>query len=135
MTLSKEDKFAKIEPKVSIIVPAYNAENYIEKCILSLTKQTLKEIEIIVVNDGSIDNTSSILSAIANKDSRIKIINQENKKQGAARNRGLEIAQGEYIIFVDSDDEIELNYCEELYNTAQKYNADIVTTNMLKHNK
>lgn len=122
-------------PKVSIIVPAYNVEKYIEKCLKSLLQQTLKEIEIIVINDGSTDNTSSIISTFANADSRIRVINQENQKQGAARNRGIEIAKGEHIGFVDSDDEVDSNYCEALLNTALKYDADIVTTNILKHKK
>lgn len=122
-------------PKISVIIPAYNSEEYIVKCLDSLIKQTLKDIEIIVVNDGSTDNTYSIISTLANCDFRIKIINQENQKQGTARNRGIEISKGEYIAFVDSDDYVENDYLEKLYDTAQKYDADIVTTNLLKHKK
>ena len=121
--------------KVSVIVPAFNVENCISRCLDSLVNQTLNDIEIIVIDDGSIDNTYSIAHNYSQKDDRIKVFTQENQKQGAARNSGLEIAQAEYVIFVDSDDVIELNYCEELYKIAQKYNADIVTTNMLKHKK
>lgn len=112
-------------PKVSIIVPVYNTEKYLPKCLMSLVKQTLKEIVIIIVNDGSTDDSSSIISIFENSDSRIKVINQENKLQGAARNRGTEIATGEYIGFVDSDDWIDLDYFEKLYNTAKKYDSDI----------
>lgn len=112
-------------PKVSIIVPAYNTEKYIYKCLLSLIKQTLKEIEIIIVNDGSTDRTSSIIQQFATEDNRIKVINQENKKQGAAKNNGMKIATGEYIGFVDSDDWVDLDYFEKLYNSAKKYNSDI----------
>lgn len=113
------------EPKVSIIIPVYNTENYLEKCLSSIVQQSLKEIEIIVVNDGSTDSSCSILSCFANYDSRIKIINQENKKQGAARNAGMRVATGEYIGFVDSDDWVDLDYFEKLYNVAKKYDSDI----------
>lgn len=112
-------------PKVSIIVPAYNTEKYISKCLLSLISQTLKEIEIIIVDDGSTDDTSKIIEKFSNADGRIKVINQENKKQGAARNKGTEFAIGEYIGFVDSDDWVDLDYYEKLYNSAKKYNSDI----------
>ena len=111
--------------KVSVIIPVFNTEKYISKCLSSLVNQTLDDIEIICVNDGSTDNSLEIIEKIANNDARIKIINQEHKKQGAARNAGLKIAEGEYIGFVDSDDWIDLNYYEMLYNTAKKYDADI----------
>ena len=111
--------------KVSVIIPVFNTEKYISKCLSSLVNQTLDDIEIICVNDGSTDNSLEIIEKIANNDARIKIINQEHKKQGAARNAGLRIAEGEYIGFVDSDDWIDLNYYEMLYNTAKKYDADI----------
>lgn len=112
-------------PKVSVIIPVYNSERFIEKCLTSVMKQTLRELEIIVVNDGSTDLTLTILNRLAAEDSRIKIINQENKKQGAARNAGTKIARGEYIGFIDSDDWIDVDYFEKLYDTAKKYNADI----------
>lgn len=112
-------------PKISIIVPTYNNEIYLVKCLKSLLKQTLKEIEIIIVNDGSEDNTKNILDTFASYDSRVKVIHQSNQKQGAARNRGMEIAKGEYIGFVDSDDWVDLDYYEKLYNAAKKYNVDI----------
>ncbi len=112
-------------PKVSIIVPAYNTEKYISRCLLSLIRQTLREIEIVVVNDGSTDNTASILSKFSESDSRIKIITQTNQKQGAARNHGTEAASGEYIGYVDSDDWVDFDYYEKLYIAAKKYNSDI----------
>ena len=114
-----------LEPKVSVIVPAYNTEKYIEKCLISLIKQTMKEIEIIIINDGSTDNTLEIINKFASLDKRIKLITQSNQKQGAARNKGMKIAKGEYIGFVDSDDWIDLDYFEKLYATAKKYNSDI----------
>lgn len=122
--------------KVSIVVAAYNVEKYIERCLDSLIDQTLKDIEIICVNDGSTDNTLEILNSYAKKDSRITVLSQENAKQGAARNRGIDIAKGEFITYVDADDWIELDYCELLYNAAQKYNVNIAassTTRDYKH--
>lgn len=110
---------------VSIIVPVYNTEEYLQKCLNSLTNQTLKNIEIICVNDGSTDNSLKILQDNAIKDDRIKIINQENKKQGAARNAGMQVATGEYIGFVDSDDYVDLNYFERLYRNASSRESDI----------
>jgi len=111
--------------KLSIIVPVYNTEDYLKKCLDSLINQTLEEIEIICVNDGSTDKSGEILKAYSKKDSRIKIIEQENLRQGAARNNGVKIAQGEYIGYVDSDDWVDLDYFEELYNSAKKYDSDI----------
>ena len=87
------DDFKK--PVITVIVPVYNTEKYIEKCIDSLKEQTMNNIEIIVINDGSTDNTLKILKKLASGDNRIKIINQSNQKQGAARNRGLDLAKGE----------------------------------------
>jgi len=112
-------------PKVSIIVPVFNTEKYLSKCLLSLIKQTLKEIEIIIVDDGSTDNSANIIKEFQNKDSRIKAIFQENQKQGAARNNGTKLAKGEYIGFVDSDDWVDLDFYEKLYAAAKKYNSDI----------
>lgn len=112
-------------PKVSIIVPVYNTEKYLFKCLISLIQQTLKEIEIIVVNDGSTDGSDFIISKFKDADARIKVITQSNQKQGAARNNGTQIASGEYVGFVDSDDWIDPDYFEKLYNAAKKYDSDI----------
>ena len=123
-------------PKVSIIVPVYNTEKYLDKCLRSLINQTLADIEIICINDGSTDKSYEMLKTWASADKRIKLLTQENSKQGAARNRGLDIAQGEFITFVDSDDWVELDFCELLYNAAQKYNVNIAassTTRDYKH--
>ncbi len=111
--------------KISIIVPVYNTEKFLEKCLNSLIKQTLKDIEIICINDGSIDNSLQILRKFANKDKRIQIINQTNSGLSIARNAGINKATGEYIGFVDSDDWVDLNFFEKLYVSAKKYNADI----------
>lgn len=117
--------------KVSVIVPCYNAERFLHKCLDSLIGQTLKEIEIICVNDCAKDNTAVILEEYAKKDSRIKIVTHE-KNQGlsAARNSGIAIATGEYIGFVDSDDFVELTMMEKLYGKAIKKNADLVIGNV-----
>lgn len=111
--------------KVSIIVPVYNCEKYLKDCLDSLVNQTLKDIEIICVNDGSIDNSLDILNTYAQKDSRIVLINQENQGQSCARNKAMKIANGEYIAFVDADDWIDLDFFEKLYNEASKNCCDI----------
>lgn len=121
--------------KVSIIVPVYNVENYLRQCLDSVLNQTLKEIEVICVNDGSTDNSKQILEAYRKKDSRIKIINKKNAGQGAARNRGIEYAKGEYIGFVDSDDWIDINMFEKLYKNAKFNNSDIVMCPILLINE
>lgn len=122
--------------KVSVIVPVYNTEHFLPKCLDSLLAQTLSDIEIICVNDGSTDNSLAILRAYEKKDSRVKVITQENLKQGAARNRGTNLAQGEYIGYIDSDDWVDLDYFEKLYNAAIKNGADIaLATNVRIGNK
>ena len=114
-------------PKVSVIIPVYNVEQYLRECLDSVVNQTLKDIEIICVNDGSTDNSLSILEEYAANDKRIKVIDlKTNIKQGGARNRGLDIVQSDYIMFVDSDDYIELNTLEKFYNVIIKNNCDIV---------
>lgn len=109
--------------KVSVIVPAYNASNYIDKCINSLVAQTLKDIEIIVIDDGSTDDTYEKLSTYKDQ---IKIIKQKNGGVANARNKGLSVATGEYIAYVDSDDWVEENMFELLYNKAKKDDYDVV---------
>lgn len=123
------------KPKVTIIVPSYNVERYIERCLESLIFQTMEEIEIIVIDDGSTDLTPDIVSVISSVDRRIKLICQENQKQGAARNRGLDIARGEFVTFVDSDDWIDKNYCELLYNAAVKNNVNIAAASTTRDYK
>lgn len=112
--------------KVSIIVPVYNVEKFLPQCMDSLINQSLHEIEIICVNDGSTDKSLNILNRYAKQDKRIKILSQQNMGLSGARNTGLSFATGEYICFVDSDDWIDIDYCEKLYKKAKKENADIV---------
>lgn len=117
-------------PKVSVVLPIYNVEKYLKKCLDSIINQTLKDIEIICVNDCSSDNSESIIKEYINKDNRVKFIShKENQGLGFARNSGLLESRGEYVSFIDSDDFVSENFIEELYNTAVKYNADIVFTN------
>ena len=111
--------------KISIIVPVYNTEKYLSKCLNSLIKQTYKDIEIIVVNDGSKDKSLEIAKKIAKQDNRIKVFNKENGGLSSARNFGIEKASGEYIGFVDSDDYIKENMFEILYNMIKEANAKI----------
>ena len=114
-------------PKISIIIPIYNAENYLKRCLNSVINQTLKDIEIICINDCSKDNSLEILKEYSKKDNRIKIINlKENKGESKARNIGLDNTNSEYIAFLDNDDEIDLDFYEKLYNKAIKTNSDIV---------
>ena len=105
---------------ISIIVPVFNIEEYLSKCLISLINQTYSRIEIICVNDGSSDNSLGILENFSQKDSRIKIISQKNQGLSAARNTGIANAQGEYVVFVDGDDWVDVNMCEIAYKTAEK---------------
>ena len=114
-------------PEISVIVPVYNSEKYLKKCLDSIIAQTFKDIEIICVNDGSPDNSADILEEYASKDSRIKIITQKNQGLSGARNAGMEIASGKYIYFCDADDFIHHQCLEIAHHFASKYNADLVS--------
>ena len=123
-------------PKVSVIIPVYNVEQYLEQSLNSVINQTLKEIEIICIDDCSTDGSLNILKEYAQKDNRIKIVKQErNQGQGVARNIGLDIATGEYIMFLDPDDWFELDACEVAYNQISKNKNDIVFFNLYNYNE
>lgn len=113
-------------PKVSILVPIFNVECYLRECLDSLINQTLQDIEIICINDGSTDSCPEILEEYSKKDARIKVINKENSGYGASMNRGLGIASGDYIGIVESDDFVKNIMFEELYNIASKNNLDLI---------
>ncbi len=113
-------------PKVSVVVPVYNVEEYLRECLDSIRNQSLKEIEIICVDDGSTDGSLEILKEYAAKDKRISVLAQKNLYAGVARNAGLAVAKGEYLSFLDSDDFFEKTLLEETYNLAQKEGSDIV---------
>ena len=120
--------------KISVIIPVYNVENYLEQCLDSVLNQTFADIEIICINDGSTDNSLKILQNYAQKESRIKIINKENSGYGASMNIGIGTAQGEYIGIVESDDFIEPDMFEKLYNTAVSNNLDLVRCQYYQYN-
>lgn len=113
-------------PKVSVIIPVHNTEKYLKQCLDSVINQTLKEIEIICVNDGSTDDSLKVLKECAKKDDRVVIINQTHQRQGCSRNNALKIARGEYVQFVDSDDLIREDTCERLYKKAKEYDLDML---------
>ena len=113
-------------PKISVVLPIYNVENYLRECLDSLKNQTLKDLEFICINDGSTDGTQAILDEYAQNDERFVLVYQENQGQGAARNYGIDIARGEYLAFVDPDDWVELDAFEKLYVFAVVKNADVV---------
>ena len=112
--------------KVSVIIPVYNVSKYLKPCLDSIINQTLKEIEIICVDDGSTDNSLEILNEYKEKDSRFIVLTQQNKYAGIARNTGLEKATGKYVCFLDSDDFFELSMLEQMYNKIEKDNSDVV---------
>lgn len=110
---------------ISIVVPVYNVESYLEKCIDSILNQSYSNFELILVNDGSTDNSGKICSDFEKKDSRIKVINKDNGGLSDARNYGIDIASGRYITFIDSDDFVEVDYIFYLYNLLKKYGTKI----------
>lgn len=117
---------------ISIIVPVYNTENYLEKCLYSLVNQTYKNIEIIIVDDGSPDNSMNIIQKFVLADNRVKVISQKNQGLSGARNTGMNNTNGDYIMFIDSDDWIEIDTCEKAINASEKYNADVVFWSYIK---
>lgn len=112
--------------KVSVIIPVYNAEKYLQKCVQSLLRQTLQDIQIILIDDGSKDASMTLCDTLAAQDSRILVIHKANGGVSSARNVGIQNAEGEYLGFVDSDDWVEPHMFETLYNTARQNEADVV---------
>lgn len=121
-------------PKVSVVIPVYNVEQYLRQCLDSVVNQTLREIEIICVDDGSTDSSLDILKEYAAKDKRISVLKQENLHAGVARNAGLAVAKGEYLSFLDSDDFFELTMLEESYSAAKESDADVIVFNAREYN-
>ena len=117
--------------KISVMVPIYNTSQYLEKCLKSIVLQSLKEIEIICVNDGSTDNSLEILERFAKEDKRIIIVNKKNGGLTSARNAALKIARGKYCLNIDSDDWIEQEYFKDMYEKAEQDNLDILITNII----
>lgn len=119
-------------PKVSVVVPVYNVEKYLKRCVESILAQTLKDIEIILVDDGSKDKSGKICDEYVQIDNRIKVIHKKNGGLSSARNAGLEIAQGEYVGFVDSDDDIANNMYQRMYETMEKEKVDFVMADYMR---
>lgn len=131
--LGKENEL--MTKKITVIVPVYNVENYLNKCLDSIIKQTYKNLEIIVVNDGSTDNSGTICQEYAQKDNRIIYVEKENGGQSEARNMGLDRMTGSYVTFVDSGDWVEADYVETLYQKITEYQADIAVGNYYSYNE
>ena len=122
-----------VTPDVSILVPVYNAETYLEQCLDGLCGQTLKNIEIICINDGSTDTSLSILQKYSVRDTRIKVINKPNSGYGASMNQGLDVCSGLYVGIVESDDFPSLDMFERLFKAAEKNDCDLVKSNYYEH--
>lgn len=118
-----------MQPLISVIVPIYNVEKYLNRCIVSIVNQTYKNLEIILVDDGSPDNCPKMCDAWAEKDSRIKVIHKPNGGLSSARNAGMDVMQGQYVIFIDSDDYLELNAVEIMYSNISDDDYDVCICN------
>ena len=119
--------------KVSVVIPVYNVEDFLEECLNSIVNQSLKDIEIICVNDGSKDKSLEILNSFAENDDRFTVIDQENQGHAVATNRGMELAKGEFLYLMDSDDILGLTALEETYEYAKLKNADFVIFQSLNY--
>lgn len=123
---------SKQSPVISVIVPVYNVQEYVGLCIDSVLKQTYKNIELILIDDGSKDESAIICAEYARTDSRVKFVTRNNNGVSVARNIGLEIARGDYVTFVDSDDVLNIHYIEALHGIARRHNSDIVSCKHMK---
>ncbi len=123
--------FFNCPPKISVIIPVYNVEKFLSKCLDSVINQTMKELEIICINDGSTDYSAKMLEEYAKRDSRIKVVNQKNQGLSVVRNNGMKIATGKYISFIDSDDWISPDYYKRMYRAAEEENADIAVSGIM----
>ncbi len=121
-----------MKPKISIVIPVYNVESYLKQCLDSALGQTLREIEIICVNDGSPDHSHAILEEYAAKDPRMIVIQQQNQGLSGARNTGMAHVSGEYILFLDADDWLEVDCCEKSYAIAKQQDVDVVIWNFIQ---
>ena len=115
-----------MQPKITIIIPVYNVEHYLRQCLDSVVNQTLRDIEIICVNDGSTDGSLAILNEYAKNDNRLTILDQKNQGGGGARNDAIHLVKGKYTLFADSDDWLNLELCEKVYRKAEETDADMV---------
>ena len=116
---------------ISVIIPVYNCEKYIKRCLESVIKQSYANFEVIVINDGSIDNSLEVIKEVSQEDKRIRIVSQENKGVSYSRRHGVEIANGDYITFIDADDYIESRFLETMYNEIIKNKVGLVCCNSI----
>lgn len=136
MNMGKKEIYDEENPLISIIIPIFNTEEYLKECLDSILNQSLKNLEIICINDKTLDNSMKILKEYSNIDDRIKIIeNEKNLGVSLSRNKGIDFSKGEYIIFLDSDDKLEYDSLTKLYNFSKKYDFDFVTTNVIRFNE
>lgn len=119
------------EEKVSVIIPVYNDEKYLEQCVMSAVNQTYSNLEIILIDDGSTDSSPIICEQLKEKDERIRVLHKQNGGVGSSRNAGLSMATGEYVLFIDDDDWIEADHIEKLFNLLKKNDADIAIGNFM----
>ena len=119
-------------PVVSVVVPVYKVEKYLERCVASLRSQTLRDVEIILVDDGSPDSCPEMCDALAEQDSRIRVIHKKNGGLSSARNAGLKVASGKYVGFVDSDDDVEPDMYEKMLSVIESENVDFVMSDYLR---
>lgn len=119
--------------KISVIVPVYNVENYLSQCLESILNQTLTDIEIICINDGSTDSSAEILKEFQKEDERVFVLNKTNSGYGSSCNAGLRLSRGEYISIIESDDYIDKNMLDDLYNLAKEHNADVVKSSYYEY--
>ncbi len=115
-----------VTPLISVIVPIYDVEKYVRKCLESLRNQTMREIEVICIDDGSTDRSGLIADEFAKEDARFRVIHTANRGLSAARNRGIDEASAQWIMFVDSDDWVDSRYCEIPWRAKEEYDADLV---------
>ena len=121
--------------KVSVIIPIYNEESHLQQCLDSVLAQTLQEIEVLCVDDGSTDRTPEMLQAYASKDTRVHVFRQQNQYAGAARNLGMKYARGRYLSFLDGDDYFEPDMLEKMYQAAESEKLDIVICKSLQYDE
>lgn len=119
------------EEQISVVIPVYNVEDYLRPCLDSVIGQTYENLQIILVDDGSTDHSGQICDVYQKKDSRIVVIHQENGGLSEARNRGIDIARGRYITFIDSDDVVDTTYCQEMLKCLKTHDADISLCNVV----
>lgn len=132
LTMEKKSLGKKVNPLISIVIPVYNVEKYLERCLDSVIEQTYRNLEIILVDDGSTDGSGDICEKYGQKDTRIKVLHQKNQGQASARNYGMQYVHGMYLVFIDSDDYVSHCHIEKMFMLAKHYDANLVQCCMKK---